>query len=84
MVLVLRKNNDVRLEQKFSNSCRRFPGSPRNRIIQAVKYRLDSQLILYSIIKTLHSEFSEIPYKAIKSHHSQVQKKEQVRESMNM
>ncbi|XP_057294024.1 uncharacterized protein LOC130622573 isoform X2 [Hydractinia symbiolongicarpus] len=70
----LEKNNDVRLEQKFSNSCRRFPGSPRNRIIQAVKYRLDSQLIVYSIIKTLHSEFSEIPYKAIKSHHSQVKK----------
>ena len=41
----------LRFEQKFSTSCRYFPGSPRNRILQALFYRNNSIDIIKSCLK---------------------------------
>ena len=62
--------------EKLSSCCTRYPGSPRNRIIQALCFRDESHLIVFAVVKCIVGENSEIPYKIIKemkrqSQHSQ-------------
>ena len=59
----------LRFEQRFSTSCSRYPGSPRNRIIQAVKYRADAHLLVFSIIKNMYKHACKVPYQIIKKHY---------------
>ena len=70
------KNSQLKNEQRFSSCCTRYPGSPRNRIIQALCFRDESHLIVFAVVKCIVGENSEIPYKIIKemkrqSQHSQ-------------
>ena len=70
------KNSQLNNEQRFSSCCTRYPGSPRNRIIQALCFRDESHLIVFAVVKCIVGENSEIPYKIIKemkrqSQHSQ-------------
>ena len=60
---------DIRFEQ-FSSCCSRYPGSPRNRIIQAIVYRQDFHLLVYSVLKNIFGSSCEVPYKAIKEAHT--------------
>ncbi|XP_065683138.1 uncharacterized protein LOC105847137 isoform X2 [Hydra vulgaris] len=43
----------LRYEQKFSTSCRYFPGSPRNRILQAIFYQNNYVNIIRSCLKNI-------------------------------
>lgn len=52
----------LKFEQKFSNSCRDYPGSPRNRIIQAFNYRNESYKVIESCLKAIRGEAFEFPY----------------------
>ena len=60
------KDRGLMVEQRFSSSCSRYPGCPRNRIVQAIAYRMDCHLIVFSIVKHLFGYTCEIPYKAVK------------------
>ena len=60
------KDRGLMVEQRFSSACSRYPGSPRNRIVQAIAFRMDSDLIVFSIVKHLLGYACEIPYKAVK------------------
>ena len=60
------KNSQLKNEQRFSSCCTRYPGSPRNRIIQALCFRDESHLIVFAVVKCIVGENSEIPYKIIK------------------
>ena len=60
------KDHGLMVEQRFSSSCSRYPGSPRNRIVQATVFRMDCDLIVFSIVKHLLGYAWEIPYKAVK------------------
>ena len=60
------KDRVLMVEQKFSSSCSRYPGSPRNRIVQAIAFWMDCHLIVFSIVKHLLGYACEIPYKAVK------------------
>ena len=60
------KDRGLMVEQRFSSSCPRYPGSPRNRIVQAIAFRMDCHLIVFSIVKHLLGYACEIPYKAVK------------------
>ena len=60
------KDRGLMVEQRFSSSCSRYPGSPRNRIVQAIAFRMDCYLIVFSIVKHLLGYACEIPYKAVK------------------
>ncbi|XP_047139988.1 uncharacterized protein LOC124815374 [Hydra vulgaris] len=52
----------VKYEQKFSNSCRYFPGSPRNRILQASFYRVTSDNIIVSILRNVFGVKETVVY----------------------
>ena len=60
------KDRGLMVEQRFSSSCSCYPGSPRNRIVQAITFRMDCHLIVFSIVKHLLGYACEIPYKAVK------------------
>ena len=60
------KDRGLMVEQRFSSSCSRYPGSPRNRIVPAIAFRMDCHLIVFSIVKHLLGYACEIPYKAVK------------------
>ena len=60
------KDRGLTVEQRFSSSCSRYPGSPRNGIVQAIAFRMDCHLIVFSIVKHLLRYTCEIPYKAVK------------------
>ena len=57
----LKKNVGITYEQRFSSSCKRYPGSPRNRIIQAISFRTDHHLVVFAVIKTILGYPCEIP-----------------------
>ena len=59
------ENAQFKLEQRFSSCCSRYPGSPRNRIIQATCFRQECHLIVFSVIQCLVDRSTEIPYKII-------------------
>ncbi|XP_065681366.1 uncharacterized protein LOC136095076 [Hydra vulgaris] len=52
----------LRHEQKFSNSCKYFPGSPRNRILQASIYRVGSESIILSLFKNVFGIKETVTY----------------------
>ena len=60
------KSPQLKNEQRFSSCCARYPGSPRNRIIQALCFRDEFHLIVFAVLKCIVGENSEIPYKIIK------------------
>nr|XP_047137215.1 uncharacterized protein LOC105847614 isoform X3 [Hydra vulgaris] len=68
----------LRYEQKFSTSCRYFPGSPRNRILQALFYRNNSIDIIKSCLKNIFNIKEPVMYPSSKgdlAHKSTIAKK---------
>ncbi|XP_065653453.1 uncharacterized protein LOC136080565 isoform X2 [Hydra vulgaris] len=68
----------LRFEQKFSTSCRYFPGSPRNRILQALFYRNNSFDIIKSCLKNTFNIKEPVVYPSSKgdlAHKSSIAKK---------
>lgn len=53
-------------DQRYPTSCRRLPGSPRNRIIQACGYRLDSFDIVSSCLRNIKGEKIAVVYQPTK------------------
>ena len=60
------KDCGLMVEQRFSSSCSHYPGSLRNRIVQAIAFRMDCHLIVSLLVKNLLGYTCEIPYKAVK------------------
>ena len=56
------KSVHLRFVQKFSTSCRYYPGSPRNRILQAMMYRENDVTITTAILENLSGSKKLIPY----------------------
>ena len=63
------KNAGITYEERFSSSCKRYPGSPRNRIIQAISFRTEYHLVVFAEIKTILGYPCEIPYEILKDIH---------------
>ena len=63
------KNVGITYEQRFSSSCKRYPGSPRNRIVQAISFRAEHHLVVFAVIKTILGYPCEIPHKILKYIH---------------
>ena len=63
------KNVGITYEQRFSSSCKRYPGSPRNRIVQAISFRAEHHLVVFAVIKTILGYPCEIPHKILKDIH---------------
>ena len=62
-------NLGIIYEQRFSWSCKRYPGSPRNRIIQAISFQTEDHLVVFAVIKTIVGYPCENPYKILKDIH---------------
>ena len=69
------KDRGLMVGQRFSSSCPRYPGSSRNRIVQAISFRIDCHLTVFSIVKRLLGYTCEIPYKAVKEMNSKRKKR---------
>ena len=48
--------------QQFPYSCRFYPGSPRNRIIQAFFFREESESVIRACVKNIRGENTIVPY----------------------
>jgi len=55
-------NRNVKFEQRFSTSTRRYPSSPRNRIIQAMIYRTDPWNIISDCLYNIFIGCKEVQY----------------------
>ena len=64
------KDRDLIVEQRFSSSCSHYPGSPKNRIVQAIAFRMECHLIAFSIVKHLLGYTCEILHSAVKEMNS--------------
>ena len=64
------KDCGLMVEQRFSSSCSHYPGSLKNRYVQAIAFRMDCHLIVFLIVKHLLGYTCEIPYKAAKEMNS--------------
>ena len=60
------KDRGLMVEQRFSSSCLRYPGSSRNRIVQAIAFWMDCYLVVFLIVKHLLGYTCQIPYKTVK------------------
>ena len=56
------KQHCLKFEQRLPSCNQRFPGSPRNRIIQAIYYRKDPALIVYQCLKNVAGEPTPVEY----------------------
>lgn len=56
-------NNGVKFAQRFPDCCRYHPGSPRNKIIQACCFRVDSYKIVKSCFEILQGLDVEVCYR---------------------
>ena len=54
--------NITRFCQRFTNSCRFYPGSPCNQIIQAFFLREESDSVIESCVKNIRGESTIVPY----------------------
>ena len=54
--------NITRFCQRFPNSCRFYPGSPRNRIIQAFSFREETESVIRVCVKNIRGENTIVPY----------------------
>ncbi|XP_057296505.1 uncharacterized protein LOC130653972 isoform X2 [Hydractinia symbiolongicarpus] len=58
------KQVEVKYVQKFSTSCRRYPASPRNRILQACNFRGSEEAseVVIAVLNCILGNIVEIPY----------------------
>ena len=58
----INSKSQFKYEQRFSTSCKYYPGSPRNRIVQAWCYRDDPLPIINACIRNILGVECGVPY----------------------